>query len=66
MKEQFKIISPDGFAIEKDIISYNKEDIERKFNKWKTRFEFQGYYSSTQYGRIPLDELINYCIIEKI
>jgi hypothetical protein len=65
MKEKFKIISPDGFTIERDVVWYNKKDIERVFNNWKTRFEVQGYYSSSQYGRIPLDQLINYCVIEK-
>jgi len=66
MTEKFQIISPDGFTIERDQISYNKKDVEPAFNKWKSRFEFQGYYSSVKYGRIDLSELIDYCIIEKV
>ena len=66
MTEKFQIISPDGFTIERDQISYDKADVEPAFNKWKCRFESQGYYSSVKYGRIDLSELINYCVIAKV
>ena len=31
------------------------------FNKWKENYKQHGYYSSVKYGRIHLDDLIDYC-----
>jgi len=66
MRNKFDVISPDGFSIHfSDVYSSKKEAI-KAFQEWKKRYERQGYYSSTNYGRIPLDELENYCSIIKL
>ena len=63
---QFDVISPDGFAIDREETYPSVEVAENKFNEWKKRYEQQGYYSSAKYGRIPLDELDSYCTIVEI
>jgi len=51
----------------KDKKKYDRNQEKRNkfdaFEEWKKRYEMQGYYSSTNYGRIPLNELENYCKI---
>ena len=61
-KMKYQILSPDGFSLERDVIGYTsrKKAIEA-FNQWKRGYEAQGYYSSTKYGRIPLEDLEDYC-----
>jgi hypothetical protein len=48
--------------LERDVPFYTsrKKAIEA-FNKWKENYKQQGYYSSVKYGRIHLDDLIDYC-----
>jgi hypothetical protein len=65
-KQKFDVISPDGFSIHFSDTYKSKEDAITAFCEWKKRYEPQGYYSSSKYGRIPLDELENYCQIIKI
>ena len=61
-KKRYDVISPDGFSIH-FCDTYNSiEEAEEAFEEWKKRFEKQGYYSSNG-GRIPLNELENYCKI---
>jgi hypothetical protein len=63
----YQVLSPDGFTIEFDKAYYpSREKALEAFHDWKERFRKQGYYSSTEYGRIPLDELENYCSIQMI
>ncbi len=63
----YQVLSPDGFTIEFDKEYYtSKEKAMIAFSEWKERFKRQGYYSSTEYGRISLDELENYCTIKSI
>lgn len=63
---QFDVYSPDGFAIHREETYPSKEVAEQKLQEWKKRYETQGYYSSVKYGRIPLDELDDYCEIVQI
>jgi hypothetical protein len=64
---KYEVLSPDGFTIEFDRPYYtSKEKVIESFNKWKERYTRQGYYSSNQYGRIPLEELENYMTIREI
>jgi hypothetical protein len=59
---QYRILSPDGFTIEREVDTYGtREESLVAFYNWIKRYESQGYYSSVQHGRIPLEELINYC-----
>jgi hypothetical protein len=62
---KIEVLSPDGFTIEFDKPHYpSKKKAFEAFDKWKKRYEQQGYYSSNN-GRIPLDELENYMSIRK-
>lgn len=62
----FDVISPDGFSIHFVDTYKTKKKAEEAFEDWKKNYERQGYYSSTNYGRIPLNELKNYCKIIKL
>jgi len=63
---KYEVLSPDGFTIEFDKPYYtSKEKAFEAFDKWKERYNQQGYYSSNN-GRIPLDELENNCKIQII
>lgn len=61
-KKKYEVLSPDGFTIDFHNPYYTsmKKSFEA-FNNWKKRYEGQGYYSSVKHGRIPLNELENYC-----
>ncbi len=63
----YDILSPDGFTIRMpgDRLFKTKEEGIGYYNKWKKRFEVQGYYSAN-YGRIPLDELDHECSWEEV
>ena len=62
-KKKYDILSPDGFSIRiGDVKPFSSpEEGDAYFVKWKNRYVAQGYYSSTQYGRIDLKDLKNYC-----
>lgn len=61
-KSGVQVLSPDGITIEFGSFYYeNMKDAKKAFERWKSRFEQQGYYSSNDYGRIPLNELEKYC-----
>ena len=62
----FDVYSPDGFAIDREETYPSREVAEQKLKEWVKRYEFQGYYSSVKYGRIPLDEIENYCRIVEV
>lgn len=65
-REKFVILSPDGFPIERDKAYYRTlNELHTAFVIWKERFQTQGYYSSNR-GRIPLEELLEECVIKKI
>jgi|688.fasta_scaffold2237623_2 hypothetical protein len=64
IKRKYRILSPDGFTIEFGVEHYpSSKKMWESFEKWKERYRQQGYYSSTEYGRIPLDELFDYCFV---
>lgn len=54
--------SPDGFPISRENF-INPDEAKEYFEKWIKAFSIQGYYSSPNWGRIPLTELANYCSI---
>jgi hypothetical protein len=64
--KQFDVISPDGFSIHPSDVYPTKKKAIKAFEDWKKRYEIQGYYSSMNYGRIPLDELEQECQIVQI
>jgi hypothetical protein len=68
MSKNYKyiVLSPDGITIEFNHSYYtSKKKAIDAFNKWKERYQQQGYYS-TNGMRIPLDELENYCTFKKL
>jgi hypothetical protein len=64
--KQFDVISPDGFSIHPSDVYPTKKKAIKAFEDWKKRYEIQGYYSSMNYGRIPLEDLHNYIEIKPI
>ncbi len=67
MKEKkYVVISPDGFTIHPTDEYVNDSQVLEAFTNWKSGYESQGYYSSVQYGRIPLYELEDYCEVKEV
>ena len=63
IKKKWTILSPDGFTIEFGVPHYtSSKKMMESFEKWKQRYEGQGYYSSNG-RRIPLDELFEHCFV---
>ncbi len=61
-KKKYDILSPDGFTIRIGVEPFSSKNVAQEyFKKWIDRFKVQGYYSSVSYGRIPLDDLEDYC-----
>jgi hypothetical protein len=62
---KYIVYSPDNFTIDPNFSHYtSKKNAINAFEKWKERYTQQGYYSSAEYGRIPLDSLQSYCRVE--
>jgi hypothetical protein len=60
-KKKYDVISPDGFSIRIGVPLFSSiKERDEYFKKWKYRYKGQGYYSSNT-GRIPLDDLKDYC-----
>jgi len=66
MGKKYDVISPDGFEIHPTETYPSKKAAEAAFEEWKKRYEMQGYYSSVNFGHIPLDELHEYCKLHLI
>ncbi len=61
-KRKYQVLSPDGFTIERDVVTYtSRKKAMEAFNQWKNNYKQQGYYSSTNYGRIDLLDLEDFC-----
>ena len=60
-KKIYNYLSPDGITISPDYFD-TPEEAHAYYETWKKRYEKQGYYSSNQ-GRIPLDEIDEYCYL---
>lgn len=68
-KEQFQILSPDGFAIGMNTHFDTPELAWENFEDWKRGYEKQGYYSTVRNNRrvqIPLKELKDYCTLDEV
>lgn len=63
MKKRFNVLSPDGFTITRDKTYSSPATAMKAAKQWAKGYAFQGYYSSTRYGRIPLDMIVDYCKI---
>lgn len=60
--KNIKVLSPDGFTIDMNVESYKGIRAAKKaFTEWAKRYEQQGYYSSSKFGKIHLLDLIDFC-----
>jgi len=58
-EKKYRLLSPDGFDIEMDAV-YTESELMPAFEKFKKRFEKQGYYSTSNRERIDLRDLADY------
>ena len=65
MEKRYDIYSPDGIPIHPEK-TYTKDEVMPAFEEWKKRFEFQGFYSSVRFGRIPLEDLEDFCELKEV
>ncbi len=65
-KKQFDVLSPDGFSIHFSDTYDTIEQAHEALKEWAKRYEFQGYYSSVNYGRIHVMDLPDYCSIIEV
>lgn len=63
---QFDVLSPDGFSIHHSDTYPTIDAAVDALKQWVKRYEFQGYYSSMNYGRIPLEDVHEYCNIIEV
>jgi hypothetical protein len=59
----FDVLSPDGISIAYDTLYPTREAAETALRCWAKRFEWQGFYSTSRWERIPLDQLPGRCRI---
>jgi DNA-directed RNA polymerase subunit RPC12/RpoP len=62
-KKKYDILSPDGVPIDGEGLYDTIGQLETAYKEWAKRYKHQGYYSSVDYGRIPLNKLRKYCTI---
>lgn len=61
----YQVLSPDGLPISHEAFP-DKEKARKKAKEWVKRFKTQGYYSSPRYGKIPYDEILDYCCFDEL
>ena len=66
MGKKYDVLSPDGISIHHEDFYDSPEAAKIALTAWVKRYERQGYYSSIKHGRIPLEEIENYCSIVPI
>lgn len=66
-KPKFRILSPDGFDINPEKMTYNSLiQVMRALILFKQRYAIQGYYSSSFYGKIELRHIPYECRVVKL
>ena len=58
MAKKYDVISPDGFPITFEPFE-SRRAAQEFIPKWCQRYEVQGYYSTSQWKHIPLEDLPN-------
>lgn len=61
----FDVLSPDGISIEGNEYA-TRADAESALQRWAKRFEWQGFYSTSRWERIPIAELPGRCRIVEV
>jgi hypothetical protein len=64
--KRFNVLSPDGFHIAMDTDYASKKEAKQALKAFVNRYKTQGYYSSMQHGRMPLNMVICYCDLQTI
>lgn len=59
----YRVLSPDGFDIERDGEYNSHEEAKEALNRFIERFKVQGYYSTASRERISLNHIAQYCKI---
>jgi len=62
-KEEYKILSPDGFPIEREGTYKSLAEVQEAIEKFVKRYESQGYYSTSNRERIPLNKIEENCTV---
>ncbi len=68
-KEKYTVVSPDGFTIHFEGVHDTPQLAWEAFEKWKSNYGRQGYYSTFKNGerkQIPLDRLKDACSLRTI
>lgn len=65
-KKKFIVLSPDGISIHPFDKYKSRDEALKNFLVWQKKFEKQGFYSSSIYGKIPLDQIHEYCQLIEI
>lgn len=61
----FDVLSPDGISIEGGEYA-TRVAAESALRRWVKRFEWQGFYSTSRWERIPLAELPGRCRLVEV
>lgn len=65
--QRYDALSPDGFSIHPCDTYASVAEAEAAIREWAKQYEFQGFYSTHRWERIPLAELPGRCrIVEAI
>lgn len=64
--KKYQVLSPDGITIEFQWSYTSQKKANEAYDRWAKRYALQGYYSSSYYGRIPLNELKSYCTFKTL
>ena len=62
----FNVLSPDGFSTTMSCLFTSEELAKREIDNFVKRYEFQGYYSTSNRERISLDEAKERCRIIEV
>ena len=58
---EYRILSPDGFEIECQDTYHGVTEATEALLRFRDRYKGQGYYSTGNWERIPIDEIISRC-----
>jgi hypothetical protein len=65
-KQNFRVLSPDGFDLEMNKTYKTPQEVKEAINNFVKRFEPQGYYSTIRNGeryQMPIDEIAENCTV---
>ena len=65
-KKRFNVLSPDGFPIHYENTYSSEKAAVKAAKQWAESYKIQGYYSSVRFGRIPIDEILDYCKLVEV